>query len=290
MAGRTTCMVMPAAGFIIITILLAVSTTVADDSTPIPADGSQVGSWFDNNVKPLAECKGMLDAALVTAEDGLKLIKVMKDGSGNFKTLTDAINSIQERNTKRVVVYIGGGAYNEKIKIPQNKPFVTLYGSPKNMPTLMFDGTAQKYGTVYSEFGARAGWDAQAVALQISGTRNYEQKVDKNPNRCADEYLDEIEDFTEFASRQNPGATRIRCPCRRCNNTLFETIENVGFHLVRNGMIETYSIWNLHGEQVDHASSSNAPRVDNVEPIVDPNDQVMGIIQDAFPFASTNIN
>ncbi|KAI5324920.1 hypothetical protein L3X38_033993 [Prunus dulcis] len=55
-------------------------------------------------------------------------------------------------------------------------------------------------------------------------------------------------------------------------------------------MIETYSIWNLHGEQVDHASSSNATRVGNVEPIVDPNDQVMDIIQDAFPFASTNIN
>ncbi|KAI5341710.1 hypothetical protein L3X38_009585 [Prunus dulcis] len=112
----------------------------------------------------------------------------------------------------------------------------------------------------------------------------------QNPNRCPDEYLDGIEEFIEFARRHNPSATRIRCPCRRCNNTFWETIENVGFHLVRNGMIETYSIWNLHGEQVDHASSSNAPRVDNVEPIVDPNDQVMGIIQDAFPFASTNIN
>ncbi|KAI5342853.1 hypothetical protein L3X38_010729 [Prunus dulcis] len=112
----------------------------------------------------------------------------------------------------------------------------------------------------------------------------------QNPNRCADEYLDGIEDFIEFARRHNPSATRIRCPCRRCNNTFWETIENVGFHLVRNGMIETYSIWNLHGEQVDHASSSNAPRVDNVEPIVDPNDQVMGIIHDAFPFVSTNIN
>ncbi|KAI5329842.1 hypothetical protein L3X38_029239 [Prunus dulcis] len=86
----------------------------------------------------------------------------------------------------------------------------------------------------------------------------------QNLNRCADEYLDGIEDFIEFARRHNPGATRIRCPCR--------------------------SIWNLHGEQVDHASSSNAPRVDNVEPIVDPNDQVMGIIQDVFTFASTNIN
>ncbi|ONH95210.1 hypothetical protein PRUPE_7G057300 [Prunus persica] len=122
---------------------------------------------------------------------------------------------IQERNTKRVVVYVGGGAYNEKIKIPQNKPFVTLYGLPKNMPTLMSHGTAQKYGTVYSgtltvesdyfraasiivtlekcyiilmmvmyvswshgvvyynfaEFGTGAGWDAQAVALQISGDK-----------------------------------------------------------------------------------------------------------------------
>ncbi|BBG96738.1 hypothetical protein Prudu_005627 [Prunus dulcis] len=112
----------------------------------------------------------------------------------------------------------------------------------------------------------------------------------QNPNRCSDEYLDGIEDFIEFARRQNPDATRIRCPCRKCNNTLWETIENVGFHLVRNGMIETYSIWNLHGEQLDHASSSNATRMDSVEPIVDHNDQVMDIIEDVFPFASTNIN
>ncbi|CAL8140708.1 unnamed protein product [Prunus armeniaca] len=112
----------------------------------------------------------------------------------------------------------------------------------------------------------------------------------QNPNRCADEYLDGIEDFIEFARRHNRGATRIRCPFRRCNNTLWETIENVGFHLVRNGMIETYSIWNLHGEQLEHASSSNATRVDNVQPIVNANDQVMDIIQDVFPFASTNMN
>ncbi|CAL8119805.1 unnamed protein product [Prunus armeniaca] len=40
----------------------------------------------------------------------------------------------------------------------------------------------------------------------------------------------------------------------------------------------------------EHASSSNATRVDNVQPIVDANDQVMDIIQDVFPFASTNMN
>ncbi|CAN6687280.1 unnamed protein product [Malus baccata var. baccata] len=61
----------------------------------------------------------------------------------------------------------------------------------------------------------------------------------QNPNRCADEYLDGIEDFIDFAN---------------------------------------------------NASSSNATRVDNVEPIVDPNEQVMDIINDIFPFASTNTN
>ena len=55
-------------------------------------------------------------------------------------------------------------------------------------------------------------------------------------------------------------------------------------------MIETYNTWNHHREQLDNSSSSNAIRVDNVEPIVDPNDQVMDIINDVFPFASTNTN
>ncbi|CAL9008388.1 unnamed protein product [Prunus brigantina] len=53
-------------------------------------------------------------------------------------------------NTKSVIVYIGGGEYNEKITIPRNKPFVIFYGSPTNMPTLTFAGTTQKYGTVNS--------------------------------------------------------------------------------------------------------------------------------------------
>ena len=55
-------------------------------------------------------------------------------------------------------------------------------------------------------------------------------------------------------------------------------------------MAETYNTWNHDGEQLDNVLSSNATRVDNVEPIVDPNEQVMDIINDVFPFASTNTN
>ena len=112
----------------------------------------------------------------------------------------------------------------------------------------------------------------------------------QNPKRCANEYLDGIEDFIDFARTHNPNATRIWCPCRRCNSTLRDTIENVQFHLVRNGMVEIYNTWNHHGEQLDNASSSNTTRVGNVKPNADPNEQVMDIINDAFPFALTNTN
>ncbi|BBN69141.1 hypothetical protein Prudu_771S000200 [Prunus dulcis] len=95
----------------------------------------------------------------------------------------------------------------------------------------------------------------------------------QNPSRCADEYLDGMRILLSL----HIDTTRVQ----------LESVVLVG---VRNGMIETYSIWNLHGEQLDNASIFNATRVDNVEPIVDPNEQVMDIINDAFPFALTNIN
>ncbi|CAK8544004.1 unnamed protein product [Lathyrus sativus] len=134
----------------IITILFATNVVLSDDNTPIPADRSQVDSWFDKNVGPLEQRKETLEPALVSAEAGARVIKVMQDGSGEFKTITDAINSIPTGNNKRVILNIGPGNYNEKIKIDRSRPFITLYGTPNNMPNLTFDGTAKKYGTVDS--------------------------------------------------------------------------------------------------------------------------------------------
>ncbi|KAI5346755.1 hypothetical protein L3X38_014634 [Prunus dulcis] len=68
----------------------------------------------------------------------------------NSRTVSLFDKWILAGNTKSVIVYIGGGEYNEKITILQNKPFVVFYGSPTNMPTLTFAFTAQKYGTVNS--------------------------------------------------------------------------------------------------------------------------------------------
>ncbi|KAJ6417967.1 hypothetical protein OIU84_001365 [Salix udensis] len=134
-----------------ITVILLVSTTVSsNDKSRIPADPSSLNTWFRDNVKPLASRKGTLDPALEAAEAKRRTIKVRRDGSGEFKTLKDAIKSIPTGNTERVIVDIGPGEYIEKLKIERGQSFVTFRGSPGNMPTLSFAGTARKYGTVYS--------------------------------------------------------------------------------------------------------------------------------------------
>ena len=130
------------------TILLVASLVISDDSTPIaPADMSQLDNWFKSIVKPYTQRTDSLDPALVAAEKGARVIKVSKTGGGNFNTVSDAIKSIPSGNKKRVLVHIGPGVYNERIRIDWTKPFVTLYGSPANMPTLTSSGTAAKYGT-----------------------------------------------------------------------------------------------------------------------------------------------
>ncbi|XP_022985658.1 pectinesterase PPME1-like [Cucurbita maxima] len=124
--------------------------TSASPTAEVPAEKSQLEAWFSKNVKPLSARKAELDPALVAAEESSTVVKVRADGSGDFKTVTEAIASVPAGNTKRVVIWIGEGVYKEKLTIERNKPFITLYGSPNNMPNLTFDGDAKKYGTVYS--------------------------------------------------------------------------------------------------------------------------------------------
>ncbi|KAI8540237.1 hypothetical protein RHMOL_Rhmol09G0246900 [Rhododendron molle] len=187
MAGKTTRI---AAGILMVTILIP--HVISDDTIQIPSNKAQLNGWFQQNVGRLASRKAWLDRVLMAAEGRTKTITVRKDGSGDFRTVTDAVRSIPAGNAGRVIVWIGGGNYTEKIKIERTKPFVTFYGAPNDAPTLVFGGTAAQYGTVDSATlivesdyfsavnlviansaprpdGKRKG--AQAAALRISGDK-----------------------------------------------------------------------------------------------------------------------
>ncbi|KAK6926246.1 Pectinesterase, catalytic [Dillenia turbinata] len=159
----------------------------------LPSVRAQLGSWFQTNVQHYTARKSKIDPALAAAEASPRIIKVNKNGGGDFKTITDALKSLPAgNNTKRVVIKIAGGEYTEKIKVERTKNFITFYGAPNDMPTFVYGGTALQYGTIDSASlivegdyfvasniiiknsapppdGVRK--DAQAVALRVSGDK-----------------------------------------------------------------------------------------------------------------------
>ncbi|KAL0298294.1 UNVERIFIED_CONTAM: Pectinesterase 2 [Sesamum radiatum] len=135
---------------VFVTALLVLPIVLSTDDELIPADKAQLNSWFDRNVGPLASREVTLNPALVEAEKNVTVVQVRADGTGDFKTITDAIKSVPHNNKHRVIISIGPGNYTEKVKIDMYTHFITLYGDPKNMPVMVFDGTAKQFGTLES--------------------------------------------------------------------------------------------------------------------------------------------
>jgi len=116
---------------------------------------------------------------------------VSKDGSGDFTTIQQAINSIPENNCIRITVHIKNGIYKEKLYI--NRRFITLLGENKKETVLTYDdhanvilesgenmGTFNSYSTFIGgddfiaqnlTFENKAGRVGQALAAYIDGDR-----------------------------------------------------------------------------------------------------------------------
>lgn len=59
---------------------------------------------------------------------GAKAITVAADGTGDFKTIRDAVAAVAENNADRTTIHIRPGIYREQVIVPPNKPNVTLEG------------------------------------------------------------------------------------------------------------------------------------------------------------------
>ncbi len=126
-------------------------------------------------------------------------LTVAQDGSGNYRTIQEAVNSVRDLGQKRVVIHIKKGTYHEKLVIPSWKTNISLVGdAPENTIITNNDysgkavpGGTDAYGrsqmTTYTSHtvlvqGAgiiienltienTAGRVGQAVALHVEGDR-----------------------------------------------------------------------------------------------------------------------
>lgn len=67
------------------------------------------------------------------------VIVVAPDGSGHFKTVQSAIDSVPDENKEPRVIVIKRGTYKERLVIDESKTFITLRGEDKDATVLTFN-------------------------------------------------------------------------------------------------------------------------------------------------------
>ncbi|MBV6879685.1 pectinesterase family protein [Epilithonimonas ginsengisoli] len=150
-------------------------------------------SKFFKNIAFLSLLSAVVFSILSFKINDDKTIVVSKDGKGDFTTIQQAVNSVEEGKTMRTKIIVKPGTYREKITIPATKSAISLIGENAENTILVYGDFASKQnqegkniGTTGSssififsdDFSAKnitfqndAGPVGQAVAVLTTGDR-----------------------------------------------------------------------------------------------------------------------
>ncbi|KAK1550855.1 hypothetical protein Q3G72_025998 [Acer saccharum] len=65
--------------------------------------------------------------------DPTEVLTVAADGTGNFTTITDAINFAPNNSYDRIIIYVKEGVYEENVEIPTSKTNIVLLGDGSDL-------------------------------------------------------------------------------------------------------------------------------------------------------------
>lgn len=129
-------------------------------------------------------CAGTASAHLPAPTD---VLVVAADGTGDFRTVQQAVDRVPDNNQRRIVIRIKPGRYEEQIRVGNGKRFLTFRGDDKQNTILTYRLSAQQAGNTRLAFSTfvnaddfRAenitfensfGTGSQAVALLVDADR-----------------------------------------------------------------------------------------------------------------------
>jgi pectinesterase len=90
----------------------------------------------------------LLAATIAGARAADKLICVAGDGTGDFKTIQAAVDSIPEQNADIFVIELAPGRYAERVTVPRGKNFLTLRGMGRSRQDVVLTDGAGKRGVL----------------------------------------------------------------------------------------------------------------------------------------------
>ncbi|PWU69833.1 pectinesterase family protein [Gracilibacillus dipsosauri] len=141
-------------------------TIVGEELTePVFTDKSlQNGKEYDYVIHAVNE-SGIGYSSIQVKGTAAEVIKVAKDGSGDYQTVQAAIDAVPDHNRSRIVIQIGAGVYREKIKIPNKKTNISLIGQGNGPEDtiLIYDDNAKTIGPDGEEIGTS---DSYSVLVQ----------------------------------------------------------------------------------------------------------------------------
>jgi pectinesterase inhibitor-like protein len=101
---------------VLTTDLVGTFDEIADGRSQLKS--SDVPEWVPASQRRLLQIPGLQKPNAVVAADG----------SGNFKTITEAINAVPGSYDGRYVIYVKAGTYKEYVTVPKNMANVFMYG------------------------------------------------------------------------------------------------------------------------------------------------------------------
>lgn len=78
---------------------------------------------------------------------------VASDGSGNFKTVQEAINAVPDFRKNETCIFIKNGTYKEKLVLPASKTNVVFVGEDRDRTILTYDDFASKKNRFGEDIG-----------------------------------------------------------------------------------------------------------------------------------------
>ena len=102
----------------------------------------------------------LLSVICVRAGDASNIkadLTVDAGGKGDVETVGEAIAKVSENNQRRFVIFIKSGVYKEQIRIPANKPFISLVGESADNTKLTFNLANKDAGTTSASYSFYVG-------------------------------------------------------------------------------------------------------------------------------------
>ena len=191
---------------------------------------------------------------------------VAQDGTGNYKTVQEAIDAAPTGRIAPWLIFVKSGTYEELVTIPENKPFIHLIGQDKEKTVVCYwinNGGTNDIGWEYSTNNPNSKTYGKQGVVQVNSTDFYTENISyidsygverqAGPMGLAMSSRNDRQAFNncQFRSYQDTWYTDVRNSSARqyVNNCLIEGavdfyygagdnfVENSTFRLAREGSV-----------------------------------------------------